>query len=363
MAATYKANLIIPEVLADAIKDKLTNNSVFAPLAEIDNTLEAKGEGDTITVTKYAYIGAAGDVAEGADIGTTNLSEGKVTKTVKKIGKGVGITDEAMLSAHDNPADEAASQLAKAIDDKTDADFLTELSGISYARKYIVTSDISSDIIVDALTVFGEDEQGEKALVVSPKNLGALRKDDDYVKASDIGSRQVIKGSTGEIWGCDIIPTNRLATSNDSYIIKPGALCDVVQDEVLVEPERHANTRTTDYYASRLAVPYLKREDKAVKIEKRSSVKAVTVASSVAGATSGDTQLIVPAAPINCKWVYKLGTTDVTPTWGTAVTGYTALTSGADIAASTNTKASVVLVFAADDKPIDYQNVTLVKHA
>ena len=56
MATTMKANLIIPEVLADAIKDKLTNNSVFAPLAEIDDTLEAKGEGDTITVPKYAYM-------------------------------------------------------------------------------------------------------------------------------------------------------------------------------------------------------------------------------------------------------------------------------------------------------------------
>ena len=73
-----------------------------------------------------------------------------------------------------------------------------------------------------------------------------------------------------------------------------------------------------------------------------------------------------PAAPINTKWVYKLGSSDVTPTWGTAVTGYTDLTNGADIAASTNTKASVVLVFkdgADADKPIDYQNVTLVKHA
>lgn len=363
MATTQKANLIIPEVLADAIKDKLTNNSVFAPLAEIDDTLEAKGEGDTITVTKYAYIGAAADVAEGADIGTTNLSEGKVQKTVKKIGKGVGITDEAMLSAHDDPAEEAATQLAKAIDDKTDADFLTELSGISYVRKYISTSGLTSDLIVDALEIFGEDEQGIKALTVSPSDLGSLRKDDDYIKASDIGSEQVIKGATGEIWGCQIIPTNRLKTSGDAYIIKPGALCDVVQDEVLVEPERHANTRTTDYYASRLAVPYLKREDKVVKIERRSSVKAVDVAVSTAGAVSGGTVLTVPEAPINCKWVYKLGSTDVTPTWNTAVTSYTDLVSGQEIAASTNTKASVVLVFKADDKPVDYQNVTLVKHA
>lgn len=363
MAVTKKANLVIPEVLASAIKDKLTDNSVFAPLAEIDNTLESRGEGDTITVPKYSYIGSAADVNEGADIGTTNLQEGKVTKTVKKIGKGVAITDEALLSAHGDPAEEAAYQLAKAIDDKTDADFLTELSGISYARKYISTGSLSSDLIVDALEIFGEDEQGVKALVVAPADLGALRKDDDFIKASDIGSEQLIKGSTGEIWGCQIINTNRLKTTRDAYIIKPGALVDVVEDNILVEPERHANTRTTDYYASRLAVPYLKDESKAVKIEKRSSVKTTDVAKSVAGTTSGDTQLIVPAAPINCKWVYKLGTTDVTPTWGTAVTSYTDLTSGADIAASTNTKASVVLVFKADDKPIDYQNVTLVKHA
>ena len=165
MAVTMKANVIIPEVLAGAIRDKLTDNSVFAPLAEVDNTLEAKGEGDTITLTKFAYIGSAADVAEGADIGVTNLSEGKVTKTVKKIGKGVAITDEALLSAHSDCAEEAATQLAKSIDDKTDADFLTELAGISYARKYIATSDISSDMIVDALEIFGEDEQGVKALV------------------------------------------------------------------------------------------------------------------------------------------------------------------------------------------------------
>lgn len=363
MSVTKKANLVIPEVLADAIKDKLTDNSVFAPLATVDTTLEAKGEGDTITVPKYAYIGAASDVNEGADIGVTNLQEGKVTKTVKKIGKGVAITDEALLSAHGDPAEEAAYQLAKAIDDKTDADFLAELETISPVRQYIATADLSSDLIVDALEIFGEDEQGVKALVVSPKNLGALRKDDDFIKASDIGSEQVIKGATGEIWGCQIINTNRLKTKDDSYIIKPGALVDVVEDGVLVEPERHANTRTTDYYASRLAVPYLKDESKVVRITKRSSVKAVTTVTSVAGTASGDTQLTAPAAPANCKWVYKLGSSDVTPTWGTAVTGYTDLENGADIAASTNTKASVVLVFADDNKPIDYQNVTLVKKA
>ena len=363
MSTTVKSNVIIPEVLAGYVKDKLTNKSVFAPLAQIDDTLENRGEGDSIKLPKYAYIGAAASVAETGDIGTTNLVATSVTKTVSKIGKGVAISDEAMLSAFGDPAEEAASQLALSIDDKTDADCLAELSTLTPARSLIVTTDLTSDILVDALAIFGEDEQGDKVLYANAKSVAALRKDDDFIKASDIGSNQVIKGSTGEIWGCEIVNTNRLKSSDDSYIVKPGALRLINQRGIFIEPSRDAAHQVTSFYASKLYVPYLQDESKVVKITKRSSVKAVTTVTSVAGTASGDTQLTAPAAPANCKWVYKLGTSDVTPTWGTAVTGYTDLENGADIAASTNTKASVILVFADDDKPIDYQNVTLVKKA
>lgn len=363
MSTTVKSNLIIPEVLAGYVQDKLTNKSVFAPLAEIDNTLENRGEGDSIKLPKYAYIGAASSVSETSDIGTKNLVATSVTKTVAKIGKGVAISDEAMLSAFGNPAEEAGKQLALAIDDKTDADCLTELATLTPAKSLIVTTDLTSDILVDALAIFGEDEQGTKVLYANAASVAALRKDDDFIKASDIGSEQVIKGSTGEIWGCQIINTNRLASSSDSYIVKPGALRLINQRELFVEAERDAGHQITKYYASKLYVPYLQDESKAIKITKRTSVAAVTTCESKAGTASGDTQLFAPAAPANCKWVYKLGTTDVTPTWGTAVTSYTDLENGADIAASTNTKASVVLVFKADNKPVDYQNVTLVKHA
>ena len=364
MANTVKSNVIIPEVLADYVESKLTDKSVFAPIAQIDNTLENRGEGDSIKFPKYAYIGAAAGVNEGASIGVTNLSTTSVTKTVSKIGKGVGITDEAMLSAYGNPAEEAAKQLAVAIDDKVDADCLTELGTLNPAKSYIITSDLTSDIIVDVLTIFGEDEQGAKALFLNAANLAALRKDDDYVKASDIGTDMVIKGSTGMIWGCNLINTNRLASSADSYIVKPGALRIINQRGLFVESSRDADKQITSFYASKLYVPYLQDESKAIKITKRTSVKAVTGGESKAGSASGDTQLFAPyAAPANCKWVYKLGSSDVTPTWGTAVSSYTDLVDGEDIAASTNTKASVVLVFKADDKPIDYTNITLVKKA
>lgn len=364
MANTLKANVIIPEVLADYVEAKLTNKSVFAPLAQIDNTLESKGEGDSIKFPKYAYVGAAAGVNEAASIGSTNLSTTSVTKTVSKIGKGIGVSDEAALSAYGNITEEISKQLALAIDDKVDTDCLTELGTLTPARSYITTTDLSSDTIIDALTIFGEDEQGVKALYLNSANLAALRKDDDYIKASDIGNDMVIRGTTGMIWGCNLINTNRLASSNDSFIVKPDALRIINQRGLFIEPSRDADHQVTTYYASKLYVPYLQDESKVIKITKRTSVAAVTTGESKAGTASGDTQLFAPyPAPINCKWVYKLGTADVTPTWGTAVTSYTDLVDGEDIAASTNTKASVVLVFKADDKPIDYQNVTLVKHA
>ena len=363
MAVTKKANVIIPEVLADYVEEKLGDKSVFAPIADINDDLENKGEGDTLSLPKYEYVGAAQDVGEGQQIPVVNLQAGKVDKTVKKIGLGIPVTDEALLSVFGDIVEETATQLAASIDDKSDNDFLAELEAISGARKLIITGDMSSDVLIDALEIFGEDEQGVKALYLNPKSVKALRKDPDYINGSDIATDIAIKGASGELWGCQFINTNRLKNKDEAFIVKPGALMFIRQRGVMVEPERSAGTQTTTWYGSKIGVPYLADESKAAMIEKRSSVKAVDVCTSVAGEATNGTILTVPVAPINCKWVYKLGSTDVTPTWGTAVTSYTDLVSGQEIAASTNTKASVVLVFADDDKPIDYQNVTLVKKA
>ena len=49
---TYRTDLFIPEVIADLIDTKLTDNIVFAPLAMIDNTLAA-GAGDTVKLPYY----------------------------------------------------------------------------------------------------------------------------------------------------------------------------------------------------------------------------------------------------------------------------------------------------------------------
>lgn len=368
MATTLKSNLIIPQVLADYVEVKLTDKSVFAPLAEVDNTLVG-GPGDTITFPKYAYIGAADVTAENGQITPVALSASSVQKTVHKITKAVQITDEARMSAYGDAMGEAASQLAKSIDDKTDIELLAEMQTATLTIG-VTGGGLSSDLIVDALELFGEDADGVKALCMSPKDLAALRKDDDYINASDIATEIKIRGATGMLWGCQFLVSNRLkgnTTQRDAYIVKPGALALIMKRGTMVETQREPDYQRDTVYASKHYVPYLKDESKIIHIiEYLGLAQKTSGITSTAGTTAtNDTFIAIDEpAPVGYKWVYKLGSADVTPTFGTAVTGYTAWPGATtEIAASTSTKASVVLVNAADDKPVKYANVTLVKKA
>lgn len=68
----------------------------------MDDTL-AGVPGDTITVPAYAYIGDADIVAEGEAVTIEKMTTSTRKATVKKAMKGIGLTDEAVLSGYGNP--------------------------------------------------------------------------------------------------------------------------------------------------------------------------------------------------------------------------------------------------------------------
>ena len=114
---TKLADLLNPQVLADYVDAKLINNIVFAPLATIDNTLVGN-PGDTLTVPVYNYIGDAEDLTEASAISTVKLTYSAASVTVKEAGKGVEISDTAILSAYGDPIAEIGDQLLKSIASK-----------------------------------------------------------------------------------------------------------------------------------------------------------------------------------------------------------------------------------------------------
>lgn len=130
MATTKLSNLINPEVMAGMISATLPKKIKFSTIARVDTTLQGRA-GNTITVPKYAYIGDAVDVAEGEAMDTTVLTATTTEATVKKAGKAVEITDEALLSGYGDPAGQAAMQLGMAIASKIDEDAYNALLGAS----------------------------------------------------------------------------------------------------------------------------------------------------------------------------------------------------------------------------------------
>ena len=259
---TKLANLIDPQVLADYVDQKLIDNIVFAPLATVDDTLVGN-PGDTIEFPAYSYIGPSDDLTEGSAISTVSLNASTVSVKIKEAGKGVEITDTAILSAYGNPVDEIGMQLVKSIADKTDIDFLATLAGIGSTMTKAVSTVMD---ISDALELYGEDIEGQKALVVPPALYTAIRRTDEWIPASEFSAGALIRGSVGQAFGCDIKVSNRLKTSGNAFIVKPGSLRLILKRNALAERDRDILRRVNVYTITKHYVTYLYNAAGAIKL-------------------------------------------------------------------------------------------------
>lgn len=260
---TKLANLINPQVLADYIDKKLINKIVFAPLAEVDTTLVGN-PGDKLYFPAYSYIGAASDLTEASAISTVSLNASAVSVRIKEAGKGVEISDTAVLSAYGNPVGEIGDQLLKSIADKVDIDFLATLSGIGSTMTHSGVSTVMD--ISDSLELYGEDIDGQKALLVSPSMYTKIRNTKDWAPASEFAAGALVKGAVGQLFGCDIMVSNRLTASQNAYIVKPGALRLVLKRDTLLEADRDILRRVNVFTATKHYVTYLYNASGAIKL-------------------------------------------------------------------------------------------------
>jgi N4-gp56 family major capsid protein len=269
-SGTYLADLIDPQVLADIIDSKLVDAIRFAPLAVIDDTLVGR-PGSTVDLPRYAYIGDATTVAEGADIPIVKLEEDTVQAEIHKICKGTQITDEAILSGFGNPVDEGAKQLLLSIASKLDNEMLTVLGTIASPMVYTGTKTLAQgglepEDVNNGLELFGEDVDGEKVLLCSPALHTKLRNTKEWVPASEIAADMLIKGAVGEAYGCQVVVSNKLKTSGNAFVVKPGALRIFLKRDTLVETARDIVNKSTIVTADKHEVCYLYDASKAIKL-------------------------------------------------------------------------------------------------
>ncbi len=271
---TYLSDLFNPQVIADLIEPKLTNNMVFAPLAMIDRTLEGRA-GNTVTLPYYSYIGAASTVSEGYDIPLTKLEQNTTPVTIVKYGKAVQLTDEAVLSGYGDPIGEAAKQIALSIDDAMDNALLAALAANSASEQNYTTSDsttaLAPEDIPKALVKYGEDNDGEKVLLCPPSFYAELigkPAATNWIPASELAAEVKIRGLVGMAYGCNVVVTNRLTTSGNIYIVKPRTLAVFLKRGVMIETDRDILNQSTVLAGSILAAPYLLNPKGMIKLAK-----------------------------------------------------------------------------------------------
>ena len=220
MAITKLSNLINPEVMADMISATVTKKVAVIPFVKTDTTLQGQ-PGNTITIPVFGYIGDASDVAEGASIGAEALTTTDKQFTIKKIGKGVDLTDEALLSGYGDPVGEANRQLAKAISQKIDQDAIDALytGSLTFDGS---ASKISYANIVDAIDKFEEEYNTEKIIFVHPKQVSQLRKDADFTSADKYvnGNYIAVNGEIGKIANARVVASKRVKENegNTGYV-------------------------------------------------------------------------------------------------------------------------------------------------
>ena len=255
---TKLENLIDPQVLGEYIDVKLMDAIKFAPLCGVNRDLEGR-PGSTLTLPKYAFIGLAEDVAEGEDVPMANLSADSVDVPVKKAGKGVQISDEAILSAYGNPVDEIAKQLLMAIAGKVDNDCVAEF------RKATMNAEIAQfnkDAVIDMIAKFGEDIEEEMTLMINPVHLAALRKEEAFIHV--MNGQTIISGEIGQIFGCRVVVSNKVG-EKEAFLVKNGAVDIIMKRNVAVEADRDIVNKTNVYVVDEHYAVYLKDESKIVK--------------------------------------------------------------------------------------------------
>lgn len=201
MPLTKKSSIIVPEVMADMIDAKIEAQLKITPYAKVDTSLTGVA-GDTVKYPSWNYIGDAVDIAEGEEVGLTEMTTTTKEFTIKKAMKAIGLTEEAVNSGYGDPIGQANAQLGKAIAGKVDNDLLD----VAYTAPIVVNKSsavIGYDAIVDAVTKFEDEEDGiEKVMFIHPKQEATLLKDDDFLSSDKFTEGVAVNGAIGKIAGC-----------------------------------------------------------------------------------------------------------------------------------------------------------------
>ena len=221
MTQTKVSHMIDPQVMADMVSAKLPKMIKFTPLAYVERALVGQ-PGSTLTVPKWEYSGDAKDIAEGVAIEPDQMSTTKSTMTIKKAGKGIELTDEALLSGYGDPLGQATQQILLGIANKIDNDIVEEAKK---ATQFVAEAPTTGAALDKALAVFEDEDDARYVAIINPKDAIELRAETakTWIAGSEIGANIVVSGTFGEAHGVQIVRSKKVEQGK-GFLVKVSAV-------------------------------------------------------------------------------------------------------------------------------------------
>ena len=261
MSNLINKNLIVPEVYAQLVREKVLGKCKVAQCAENLGALVDKEVGETITFPVWKYIGDAEDIVPGTPMTAVEMEQTQTTATIKMIAaKAVKVFDYDNMTALGRALEEGSSQQAEAIARKLDFDIIEDAKKTSFKKQLATKGEVTEDELLDCLALYGDDRDTADfhAIVAHSAFAKSFYKMDGFVK-KDItyvadGNGFVTNGVIGQYMGIPVVLSDRLYDNTNAegflLFIKKGSLGYMPKEVPFVETERKASERSTIVYTS-----------------------------------------------------------------------------------------------------------------
>lgn len=277
MANTVNTKILVPEVYAELVREKITGKCKVAQFAVTKGNLMGQA-GETVKFPAYKYVGDASDWQVGTAMTAGELEQTTTSATIKAIAApGVNIYDYDDAVTMGQQINEAASQQAVSIARKMDTDAIDACLTSPLKKKLAAKNTVTQDELIAMLGLYGDDRDSADfdAIVIHSAFAPSFYGMDMFVSREKTmvkdGNGIATNGVIGYFLDIPVVLSDRLydTTSQEGFILmmKKNALSLLPKESPFTEVARDASKRlstiyTSDFYALALtddsAVVYAK---------------------------------------------------------------------------------------------------------
>ena len=260
MANTVNKNVIVPEVYAELVREKVAGKVMIAQACKVLGDLKGK-VGETLTMPKWAYIGDAKDIVLGTPMEATNMKQTSTTATIKMIAApAISVNDYDDVVELGSALDEASKQQGTSIARKLDIDAITEGKKTVLQKQLATKNTVTFDEMNAILGLYGDDANASdfEFIAIHSAFIPSFLKMDGFVSAEVTFTAQgngiQLNNLLGYFRGIPVVVSDRLYdnTNTEGFIlvIKKDSIGLIPKESPFTEVARDASTRTNTIFTS-----------------------------------------------------------------------------------------------------------------